>query len=190
MREPPGGPGTHRCRAERVTSRNGCSSATAALFTSSWNGPAAPTAASTASQSARSRQRVSMPGHYGEGGRRGREAAREPGGRCGVIGAWEGGRRRGSGTSRVRLSKSAAVRLSAVTRAPALLSATATARPIPAGTRRQTHPGPTPGPGPPSRPPSPLPAPVTRARRPRKLRCGSMFRWTMAGAGAGSGADR
>lgn len=91
MREPPVRPGwdTHRCRADRVTSRNDCSSATAALLTSSSNGPAAPTAASTASQSAKSRQRVSMPGHCGEGGRRGREAAREPGGP--VRGYWGGG---------------------------------------------------------------------------------------------------
>lgn len=43
-------------------------------------------------------------------------------------------------TSRARLSRSAAVRLSAVTRAPALHSAMATARPIPAGRRRQPRP--------------------------------------------------
>lgn len=72
-----------------------------------------------------------------------------PGARGGVIGAGKGGMRRGSGTSRARLSKSAAVRLSAVTLAPALLSATATARPIPGGRRYETRPGPTPAPGPP-----------------------------------------
>lgn len=83
-------------------------------------------------------------------------------------------------TSRARLSRSAAVRLSAVTRAPALPSATATARPIPAGRRRQP-PAPVARPPPGPRRPAPvartpLPAPVTRARRPWKLRCGSMLR--------------
>lgn len=85
-----------------------------------------------------------------------------------------GGRSGDPGTSLARLSRSPAVRLSAVTRAPARLSATATARPIPAGTRRQPRPPAPPAP-PAARPP--LPAPVTRARRPRKLLgCGSMLR--------------
>lgn len=106
---------THRCRASLVTARNGCSIATPALFTSSSKGPAALTAASVASQSARSTHSGVIPGHYGEGSLRGRgpgAATGEPGGSAGSTGERGPG---GAGTSLARLSRSAAVRLSAVT---------------------------------------------------------------------------
>lgn len=166
---------THRCRAERVTSRNGCSSATAALFTSSSNGPAAPTAASTASQSARSRQRLSMPGHCGESGRGGREA-----------GSGRGGQKEGS-VPPVPGSPSPPPFGSAPLPGPRPCSA-----PQPRRDRSLRGDGvrlaPA-GPLPPAlRPGSPLPAPVTRARRPRKLRCGSMLELDCGRGGAGQGA--
>lgn len=189
-----GGRGTHRSKASRVTSRKGCSTATAALFTSSSKGPAAPTAASVASQSARSRHKGSMPGHCGEGGPAGGPGQRRRG--------WTGGRwgppmvavalpRHRAGGSRAgsrggcrrpalplgRDSPGPPPCGSAPSRGPRLCSAPrprrvrslrgdgVSTRPPPPGPRR---------PAPVARPP--LPAPVTRARRPWKLRCCSMLR--------------
>lgn len=62
---PPGAPhpGAHVSHASLVTSRKGCSRATAALFTSRSTGPTPPSARSVASQSPRSTHTGSTPGH-------------------------------------------------------------------------------------------------------------------------------
>lgn len=76
---------------------------------------------------------------------------------------------RAAPTSRTRLSRSARVRLTATTCAPAECSAWTVLRPMPAGSAAQRgrhSPACRPAPPPPLRPGPPFPAPVTSARRP------------------------
>lgn len=159
--------GTHRSTASRVTCRKGCSIATAALFTSSSKGPAAPTAASVASQSARSRHSGSIPGHCGGGPAQRRPAVRVG---CGVG---------GEGRGRPYLSYEALqVRRGAAQRRysrSGLAQRHGHGASDPCG-ETPSAPAPLAPARSPDPPPPPLPAPVTRARRPRKLRSGSMLR--------------